>query len=717
MRTVKEIPVFFHNLGGYDSHIIFRNLNKVTLDGEPSVIAKSMEKFVCMKIDTLHFKDSIQFLSDSLDKLVNNLRAKAVNGKTLQDVFPNLNNYFQDKWGHLPTDAFQLLTRKGVYPYGYMNSFDKFEETSLPPKEMFYNDLTKKDISDEDYSFVKELWSTFRLKNLGELHDLYLESDVLLLTDVFEAFRTWSLLKYRLDPAHYNTAPGLSWSAALLLTKGRLEIPTDPDMHLFFDKGTRGGASEVKEPYAKANNERFHDYDRALLRAYLFMVDCNNQYGWAMSQYLPTGGFKWVDLETTSTDFWTNFILNLKDDSETGYFFEVDLEYPKELHDKHDAYPLAPEHVELKKELLSTYQQNLAHELKIKVGGRKLCLTLQDKKDYICHYRNLKFYLEKGMKLVKVNRVLQFKQSDWIRPYVELNTKLRQQADNKFEEDFAKLMNNSFFGKTCEDVRKYKNFEIVMNEKKADRLISKPTMKQSQIYEENLVMFSLQRNVVTMNKPRYIGQAILDISKIIMYDFHYNYILEEYPGTELLFTDTDSFCYHIPTERDLYEDIGKRSDIYDFSKYPEDHPNYNRNNYLIPGKFKDEMNGVPISEFCGLRSKMYSILRANATEKKAANGVMEQIKENVLTHEDYKETLCSKEIRSDEGCKIFQKEHNLYTVNFSKKTLSPYNDKNYIQFNDDEFTTYSYGHYRINELVENELVENELVDILTDLAT
>jgi hypothetical protein len=330
---------------------------------------------------------------------------------------------------------------------------------------MFYNDLKKKDITDADYSFVKELWSTFKLKNLGELHDLYMESDVLLLTDVFEGFRRWSLLKYRLDPAHYNTAPGLSWSAALLLTKRRLEIPTDPNMHLFFDKGTRGGASEVKEPYAKANNERFEHFDRELMRSYLFMVDCNNQYGWAMSQYLPTGGFKWMDLDTTCTEFWTNFILNLNDKSETGYFFEVDLEYPKELHDKHDAYPLAPEHVEIKNEMLSDYQKNLAKDLKIKVGGRKLCLTLQDKKDYICHYRNLKFYLEKGLKLVKVSRVLQFDQTDWIKPYIDLNTKLRQEADNKVEEGFAKLMNNSFFGKYINNVLiKMTNISIFFRE-------------------------------------------------------------------------------------------------------------------------------------------------------------------------------------------------------------------------------------------------------------
>ena len=164
-----------------------------------------------------------------------------------------------------------------------MNDFEKFKETCLPPREKFYNDLSEKHISDEDYTFIHELWNTYNLKNLGELHDLYMETDVLILSDIFEEFRNFSLLKYRLDPAHYNTAPGLSWSAALLYTKQSLEIPTDSNMHLFFDKGLTGGASQVANPFAQANHEDIGKFDPAFIRAYIAMFDCNNQYGWAMS--------------------------------------------------------------------------------------------------------------------------------------------------------------------------------------------------------------------------------------------------------------------------------------------------------------------------------------------------------------------------------------------------------------------------------------------------
>ena len=300
------------------------------------------------------------------------------------------------------------------------------------------------------------------------------------------------------------------------------------------------------------------------------------------------------------------------------------------------------------------------------------------------------------MKIKKVRRVLQFQQSPWIKPYIDLNTRLRQEAQNKFEQNFAKLMNNSFFGKTCEDVRKYKDFKIALTERRASKLINKPTCKRSKIYGENLVTFQLQRDSITMNKPRYIGQAILDISKTVMYKFHYDFIMENFPETELLFTDTDSFCYFIPTEENLYEFIKGKTEWFDFSNYPKDHPNYDTTNYLIPGKFKDEMGGTFIEEFCGLRSKMYSILIFGGDTKKAANGVFNQIKNDEITHDDYKECLIYQEPRFHEGMKILQIDHQLFTAMVAKKTLNPYNDKKYIYLDDEnDYKSLSYGHYKL----------------------
>ena len=198
-----------------------------------------------------------------------------------------------------------------------------------------------------------------------------------------------------------------------------------------------------------------------------------------------------------------------------------------------------------------------------------------------------------------------------------------------------------------------------------------------------------------MNKPRYIGQAILDISKTIMYKFHYDFIMKNFSEAVLLFTDTDSFCYFIPTEEDIYTYIRGNTRWFDFSNYPQNHPNFDMSNYLIPGMFKDEFGGFFIQEFCGLRSKMYSILKYGGEEKKAANGVLEQVKNDEITHRDFKDCLIKLRARYHGGMKILQKDHELYTVNAVKKTLNPYNDKKYISFDGSEFLCYSYGHYKI----------------------
>ena len=499
LRKTKRLPVIFHNLTGYDAHIIFQSISKVQECKDPKVISKSMEKFIGFTIGKLCFMDSLQHLSTSLDKLTSNLAAKALikgcrfcqrrgpkksierheriahkkeikteykhkkKSLTLTDLFPNLHKNFKKKWKHLPEKAFEMLTRKGVYPYAYMDSMSKFQETQLPPKESFYNDLSKKAISDEDFEFVHQLWETFNLKNLKELHELYMETDTLLLADVFESYRKSILKNYGLDPVHFYTAPALSWAAGLKFTGVKLEIPSDVNMHIFFDQGLTGGISMAANHFARANNKLMKEYyDPKLKQSYILLVDANNLYGWAMSQFLPTGGFKWVfKLKTDvpaitngnkgykSMDEWEQDIMKLKDDDDTGYMFQVDLEYPENLHldEMHDNFPLAPESCKIEKEMLSSYQTTLGDSLNVAYGSEKLCLTLKDKKEYICHYRNLKFYLKHGMKLKKIHKILQFDQSAWLKPYIDHNTRMRQQADNKFDEDQAKLMNNAFFGK------------------------------------------------------------------------------------------------------------------------------------------------------------------------------------------------------------------------------------------------------------------------------
>ena len=387
-------------------------------------------------------------MSSSLEKLVSNLKLQGEKEGSLKILFKHTYSYFKSVWSHLPEETFEFLTRKGVYPYSYMDSWDRLKERKLPPKESYYNCLTRKHISEDDYDFAQIQYSIFKLKNLKELHNLYMETDVALLADVFEAFKSYCLTNYKLDPSHFFTAPSLSWSAALKYTKIELELLRDATMSLFIDKLIVGGISLIGHQFGQSNNH----YDRPNYKpgkdqAFIVYLDCNNQYGWAMKNYLPSHGFEWV--ENTDLEFWKSNIMNFQFESNIGYFFEVDLTYPPALHDLHDTYPLAPEHTNITESMLSSYQRMLAEQLGSKVGGKKLCLTLEDKKHYRCHYMNLQLYLQLGLELTKVHRVLKFCQSPWLDPYIELNTKLRQSAKSKFEADQAKLMICSVFGKTC----------------------------------------------------------------------------------------------------------------------------------------------------------------------------------------------------------------------------------------------------------------------------
>ena len=231
---------------------------------------------------------------------------------------------------------------------------------------------------------------------MGEYHDLYLVSNVLLLTDVFENFRKTCLEYYKLDPCHYFTSPGLSWDAMLKMTDIKLELMTDIDMFQFIEKGLCGGISYIANRHGKANNKYMKEYDEKAPSKYIMYLDANNLYGWAMSQYLPTGGFRWM----TQKQINKIDLAKYKEDSEKGLILEVDLEYPEELHDTHNDYPLAPEKVKVTKEMLSPYCKKIAEKYKISTGlVYKLIPTLSKKEKYVLHYRNLQLYTYLGLKI------------------------------------------------------------------------------------------------------------------------------------------------------------------------------------------------------------------------------------------------------------------------------------------------------------------------------
>ena len=434
------IPVIAHNMKGYDSHIILKHLTKQFPDEQIQVIANNQEKYIAFDMGPFRFIDSLQFLGCSLDTLVSNLSRDGTSKFNLTRRF-----YRNDE------KTLEILTRKGVYPYEFVTDRTKMAETCLPPKEKFYSHLSESHISDADYEHAKKVWSFFKMETFHEFHDRYLLTDVLLLADVFQNFRTMSLQNYGLDPLHYYTSPGLSWDSCLKMTGIRLELITDMEQMLFIEKGLRGGTSTITQRHAVANNPLVPNYDPSKESNYIIYLDCNNLYGHSQSQYLPYGGFSFLK-QNNEGQFLNHenkiFDLNLCEaHDEIGYLLEVDLTYPPHLHDSHNDYPLAVEKCSVKKEDLSDYALHLAEKFGIKFNEEpKLIPNFRNKEKYVVHYRNLKFYLEKGLKVTAIHRILQFSQKPWLAKYIEFNTLQRRNAKSAFEKDFWKLMNNSVFG-------------------------------------------------------------------------------------------------------------------------------------------------------------------------------------------------------------------------------------------------------------------------------
>ena len=366
-RIPSYIPVVFHNLSGYDAHLFIKELGNNSRDME--VIAKTKEDYISFSVDVavdkyvnkegnekeklieLRFIDSFKFMSSSLDSLTKNLVS---GGKQLFG--------FED-YSELQYD---LLTRKGIYPYEYMSSWDRFEETQLPPIEAFYSKLNMSSISSDDYQHAQKVWKEFRIHNLGDYHDLYLRTDVVLLANVYEAFRETCPEHYKLDPVHFCTSPGLAWKACIKRTGIRLKNLTDPDMLLMFERGIRGGITQVVRKYTAANNPYMRDkFDPNADTTYLQYLDANNLHGWVMSQPLPTGGFRfrWVDVNP-------NEISELATRTDKGYMLEVDVSYPAELHDPHNDLPFMCERIEINR-------------------VEKLVPNLRDKKSYVIHIQAL----------------------------------------------------------------------------------------------------------------------------------------------------------------------------------------------------------------------------------------------------------------------------------------------------------------------------------------
>ena len=631
----------------------------------------------------------------------------------------------------------------------------RFKEVAIPPIEAFQSSLSggKGSISEKEHAHAKKVFDHFDMKTLQDYHDLYLLQDIFLLDDILTAFRQVCLKTYKLDPLHYYTAPGLTWDAGLKYTGVTLDLLTEKDKFLFVEDGIRGGISVISHRHAKANHPDLEDvvhhnddddesyWDPEKPVCNILYLDANNLYGYAMMQHLPVSDFEWMPQVDRISETW---IRKLRPDQEKGYILEVDIHTPTAMHAKLSDYPLAPERKPILGRNLSPYQREILKEqyrlekttttdeqLEEKVTGykstEKLILDLEPKTKYILHYRTLQLYLKLGMKITRVHRVLCFKQKPWLRSYITKNTEMRQKAANDFEKDFYKLMNNAFFGKTMENVRKRRHIDIIATPEKLKKLVAQPTFKSITSFNEEISAVERLKAKVMMNKPIYIGLCVLDLSKWLMYDFYYHTLKEVFPDkVHLLFTDTDSLCVSIEGCADVYKRIREQqinlgngggsdtvsaSTFFDFSGYSSAHPIFEglhddtitaikKSNKKVPGKMKDELDGNILLEFIGLRAKAYAFKKlisypkaddgGKVIEVKKLKGIQKCVVKMSIHFEHYKSCLFEKLTHLATTTSLRSRMHQLRTMRVRKVAMTPYDDKRYLL--DDGITSLPYGH-------------------------
>jgi hypothetical protein len=586
-----------------------------------------------------------------------------------------------------------------VFPYDWLDELDKLDSKELPSRQDFYNLLRNKECSEQEYLYAHNVWDRFKCKTMRDYLNIYLKNDVLVLADVFENFRNNQIKNYHLDPAHYITLPNFAWDAMLYNTNVTIDLLDDAEMYRVIESNIRGGISVITQRLAIANNPLVPNYNPFEKTSWIIYFDAVNLYGKALSYPLPIADFEWVKNEDVMFDDIMR-AAEMGEASNVGYFVEVDLEYTETLHDYFNDYPPAPERVKMSTMQLSEKQITIqrAYDTSRAQNYSKLLGTLLHKKRYLTHFWNLHFYIQHGVVVTKIRRIIRFKQAPFIKHFIEKNSQLRLEAKTTEEKDSIKKTNNCLYGKSCENLRKRSDIRLIIKERDAQRLIKKPHCTMLRIFDQSLVGFELRKISSIIDKPTFIGFAVLELSKLIMYKFHYDYIVETF-GTDahLLFTDTDSLCYQFDVP-DIYASLKETGmEHLDTSNYPKEHALYSNKNAGIVGKMKDETSGKPVHKVAALKSKMYSIVIAPSPdaqqqpeiEKHVAKGIQANAMENIR-FEDYMNQLMRPEENRLVNRRITSNLHKLYSVAIDKRALSAFDDKRWLL--EDGIHTLAFGH-------------------------
>ncbi|XP_072161461.1 uncharacterized protein [Bemisia tabaci] len=665
-RHPAHMTVVYHNGSKYDFKYVVQGLQGLPYRVE--IVPASEENFISIKVYVsqrfhIRFIDSYRFLPSSLDKLVSTLDESAFT--------------YTRRFCSTPAQ-YRIARRKPVFCYDFVDSPDKLELTEPPAPEHFYNSLTDTAVTPEDYANFLEAWKEFGCRTLGEYYDFYLCCDVNLLADLCLDFRALCLKVYGLDCFNYMTLPSFGFSAALKTTQARIKLFKDYEMTLMTMSGIRGGIVQVGKRYMKPNNPLCNDYDPSAPHSWGLYLDINSLYAHTMTLSLPYDDYRWL----TADELSRLDVTAVPDDAPTGYVLDVSIAYPEHLHELHQGLPFL-----------------CNNELPPLPSAKqpRLLASFRDRENYIIHYVTLKQALRHGLRLVKINRAFSFSQKPFLKPFIEKNIKLRQTLTSKFHQGVAKLLSNSCFGKFLQNPLKQRRIKLAVNSEQILKLVARVDFLDRTLFDEELAAVHMRKTEIVFDSAILVGFAVLELSKVHMYRFYYDVMIQRYGPTRCLnnYIDTDGLILEVFTEN-WWEDMKEMSDEwFDCSDLPPEHPCFSLKNRKRMGVMKDETCGKTIIEFVGLMSKMYAYRLGGGGEGMRAKGVPTRVLHATANFEVYKDVLFNKEKTHITERRIQSKHMQLYSRESRKVALSSDDQKRYIL--PDGVHTLPWGHRDIVE--------------------
>nr|DAC81436.1 TPA_asm: PolB [False wolf spider monodnaparvovirus] len=628
--------IYFHNFRGYDSHLLLRDL--ISQTQITLIRGKTFEKFDIISAES---------------------------GQRVKMCFKDTYNYFTtslEKLASTVTDwrytSIHNREGKGIFPYEWFDNPGKLASTSLPPPSEWFSNLRNANNWSEE---AIEVWNREKMLTFRDYHNYYMNQDVTLLADVFEEFRRNSVSKLNYDPTYFQGAPSYTWFLCTNEFKNKFKIITNKDIYLDIQANIRGGVSQVIK--------RWQDTS---LNDKILYLDVNSLYSRCMEYKMPTNYIE------TLYELPPNWEEMYAVDGDQCAIMCVDLHYPTYLHDqlKHFTYPLAPHKFE-----------------------DRLCTTFLDKKKYLCHSNALSYYLSQGLIITKFHYMYIFNQDYVLADYVSRNIQSRIETDNSVMKTVYKLLNNSLYGKTCENKFKYRKFSI---KNQFEGLYGKrnPFMFKSKNWLQigNDILSEDDISVVTLDKPIQIGFTVLEMAKLEIYKFLYkicDYMSQLKIETQLLYTDTDSLLLYFnhPSPQNLLFQNNEIRACLDFEKVPS--------NWEVRTQGTDKVSGLwsletdkEIQTFIGLRAKCYALKFSDNNEllkNKGISSFAEEVKSNDrITFDSYKRALFDNEEIFINQVLLRSKHHTVTSYQQTKLALSSLDEKRQVL--PDKISTMPWGY-------------------------